>query len=116
MLLSSFPATLLQIIKVPTTPQGVQPENMPVLFKSLENEAPTTVPMDNTLADAVAVPNVGVNAFANIQPHLDKMVCLISQLFQQFFIYKKNVRSNFSTFVYGLVSKTSELNNISRYY
>ncbi|KAJ0173578.1 hypothetical protein K1T71_010727 [Dendrolimus kikuchii] len=53
---------------------GVQPESMPVLFKSLENEEPATLPMASTLGDAVAVPNVGVNAFANLQPHLNKML------------------------------------------
>lgn len=54
--------------------QGVQTENMPVFFKSLENEDPVMTPMKATLADAIAVTSVGVNSFANAQPQLDKMV------------------------------------------
>ncbi|KOB70556.1 Threonine dehydratase/deaminase, partial [Operophtera brumata] len=52
---------------------GVQAESMPVFFNSLENEEPVTIPMKATIADAIALPNVGVNAYANAQPQLDKM-------------------------------------------
>lgn len=53
---------------------------MPVLFKSLEMESMSTVAMQATLADAVAVPSVGVNAFHNAQPLVDKMVNIIITL------------------------------------
>lgn len=47
---------------------------MPTFFESLEKGQPVTKPMQNSLADSIAMPYVGVNAFYNALPLIDRMV------------------------------------------
>ena len=54
--------------------QGVQPEQTPTFYKSLESDEPVSLPIVNNVADAITVTNVGCNAYANAKPRLDKMV------------------------------------------
>lgn len=55
-------------------PQGVESEKCPSFTKALENGAPIYTPNKETLADGLAVPQVGYNAFATTVPLLDKMI------------------------------------------
>lgn len=54
--------------------QGVESEKCPSFTKALENKAPIYTPNQATLADGLAVPQVGYNAFATTVPLLDKMI------------------------------------------
>lgn len=54
--------------------QGVESEKCPSFSKALEHGKPVNVSIDPTLADGLAVPMVGFNAFATTVPLLDKMV------------------------------------------
>lgn len=47
---------------------------MPTFYESLECGNAVSKPMHNSLAEAIAMPYVGVNAFHTTQPLLDKMV------------------------------------------
>ncbi|KAM3960463.1 L-threonine ammonia-lyase-like [Aphomia sociella] len=67
-------ASVIKHVKPGCLVYGVQTEAMPVMFKSLESSDPVAVPVQATLADAIAVSNVGVNAFNNVRPLLDKML------------------------------------------
>lgn len=49
---------------------------MPALFNSLVRGQPESCPIVNTIADSIAIPGVGVNAFCTIKSRLDKMVCI----------------------------------------
>ncbi|EDS35312.1 threonine dehydratase/deaminase [Culex quinquefasciatus] len=53
---------------------GVESEKCPSFTKALENGAPIYTPNKETLADGLAVPQVGYNAFATTVPLLDKMI------------------------------------------
>lgn len=54
--------------------QGVESEKCPSFTRALENKAPIYTPNKETLADGLAVPQVGYNAFATTVPLLDKMI------------------------------------------
>jgi threonine dehydratase len=53
---------------------GIEPEVSPSYTRSLENGTPTSVPLQPTLADGLAVSQVGTNAFAIAQHYVDKVV------------------------------------------
>ncbi|XP_060805183.1 L-threonine ammonia-lyase isoform X2 [Amyelois transitella] len=53
---------------------GVQTEAMAPFFESLKVGAPVTVVTQPTMADAIAVPAVGVNSLHNALPLVDKML------------------------------------------
>ena len=61
--------------------QGVESECCSSFTKSLENGEPTYVKAEGTLADGLAVPLVGVNAFATAKSLIDKMVGITFLLF-----------------------------------
>lgn len=54
--------------------QGVESEKCPSFSKAIENGSPIETFIHPTLADGLAVPMVGYNAFATAAPLLDKMV------------------------------------------
>ncbi|XP_037294109.1 L-threonine ammonia-lyase isoform X2 [Manduca sexta] len=66
-------ARVIKHVKPTCLVYGVQVDNMPVFFKSLEIDDLLTVPMQSTMADAIAVTNAGVNGFHNARPLVDEM-------------------------------------------
>lgn len=54
--------------------QGVESERCPSFSKAMKAGKPVRVPIQSTLADGLAVPKVGYNAFATAHPLIDKMV------------------------------------------
>lgn len=54
--------------------KGVESEKCASFTKALECGEPTQITIHPTLADGLAVPMVGYNAFATVVPYLDKMV------------------------------------------
>lgn len=54
--------------------QGVESEKCPSFSKAIENGKPVETFIHPTLADGLAVPMVGFNAFVTAAPLLDKMV------------------------------------------
>ncbi|XP_058821522.1 L-threonine ammonia-lyase-like [Topomyia yanbarensis] len=67
-------ATAIKNLSPLTKIIGVESEKCPSFTKALENKAPMYVPNKPTLADGLAVPMVGYNAFATTVPLLDKMI------------------------------------------
>jgi threonine dehydratase len=53
---------------------GVEPETAASYLAAVEHGTPTSVKMDDTLGDGLAVPCVGTNAFALANLHVDKVV------------------------------------------
>uniref|UniRef100_A0A182SIR6 L-serine deaminase n=1 Tax=Anopheles maculatus TaxID=74869 RepID=A0A182SIR6_9DIPT len=53
---------------------GVESEKCPSFTRALENKGPVFVANQETLADGLAVPQVGYNAYATTVPLLDKMI------------------------------------------
>jgi threonine dehydratase len=53
---------------------GVEPERAASLAASINAGRPTRFPVQPTLGDGLAVPQVGDRAFALIKPHLDRLV------------------------------------------
>ncbi|CAH2231689.1 jg2347 [Pararge aegeria aegeria] len=53
---------------------GVQPERIPTFFNSIQSGEPTTLPYEPSIAESIAMPYVGVNAFGNAQRNVDKLV------------------------------------------
>uniref|UniRef100_A0A1B6D453 Serine racemase n=1 Tax=Clastoptera arizonana TaxID=38151 RepID=A0A1B6D453_9HEMI len=62
--------TLLPHVKI----YGVESDKCPSFSKALELGTPTPVPISSTLADGLAVPLVGYNAFATAKDLIDKMI------------------------------------------
>lgn len=58
----------------PSLRQGVESEKCASFTRAMENKGPITTPIKNTLADGLAVPKVGVNAYATAVPLIDRMV------------------------------------------
>lgn len=58
---------------------GVESEKCPSFSRALENGSPIYTQNKPTLADGLAVPKVGFNAFATVVPLLDKMVVVQEQ-------------------------------------
>lgn len=56
--------------------QGVESDRVPSFTKAIEHGRPVTVDGKSTLADGLAVPRVGCNAFATAVNLIDKMVTL----------------------------------------
>jgi threonine dehydratase len=54
--------------------QGVESERCASFSKALKAGKPVYTPIESTLADGLAVPMVGYNAFATAAPLIDKMV------------------------------------------
>lgn len=54
--------------------QGVESEKCPSFSKAMEHGEPVKVKIEPTLADGLAVPMVGYNAFQTATPLIDKMV------------------------------------------
>lgn len=67
-------ATAIKNLSPHTKIIGVESEKCPSFTKALENGAPIYTPNKETLADGLAVPQVGYNAFATTVPLLDKMI------------------------------------------
>ncbi|XP_055608096.1 L-threonine dehydratase catabolic TdcB-like isoform X2 [Uranotaenia lowii] len=67
-------ATAIKNLSPQTKIIGVESEKCPSFTIALENKAPVHVPIRETLADGLAVPQVGYNAFATTVPLLDKMI------------------------------------------
>lgn len=67
-------ATAIKNLSPQTKIIGVESEKCPSFTKALENKAPVYTPNKETLADGLAVPQVGYNAFATTVPLLDKMI------------------------------------------
>ncbi|XP_006621911.1 uncharacterized protein LOC102681649 [Apis dorsata] len=53
---------------------GVESEKCPSFYKARKADRPTYTRIDSTLADGLAVPVVGYNAFATANPLIDKLV------------------------------------------
>lgn len=60
--------------------QGVESDRCPSFSKALAAGKPTAVTIQSTLADGLAVPLVGYNAFHTAQPLIDKMVVFYFRL------------------------------------
>lgn len=54
--------------------KGVETENTASFSNAIKNGGPIYTPCSRTLADGLAVPTVGYNAYATVKPLLDKMV------------------------------------------
>lgn len=67
-------ATALKALSPKTKIIGVESEKCASFSRALENNGPVDTPIKNTLADGLAVPKVGVNAFVTAQPLIDRMV------------------------------------------
>ncbi|XP_023934766.1 L-threonine ammonia-lyase [Bicyclus anynana] len=66
--------TVVKQIKPSCLVYGVQPEKIPTFFKSLQVGEPVTLEYNSSIAESIAMPYVGINAFANAQRHTDKML------------------------------------------
>jgi threonine dehydratase len=53
---------------------GVESEKCASFHRALENGGPIYTPISSTLADGLAVPMAGYNAYATVKPLLDKLV------------------------------------------
>lgn len=67
-------ATAIKALNPKTKIIGVESEKCQSFTKALENGGPVYTPIKSTLADGLAVPTVGYNAYATVLPLLDKMV------------------------------------------
>ncbi|XP_026494237.1 L-threonine ammonia-lyase-like [Vanessa tameamea] len=67
-------ASVVKHVKPECLVYGVQSERLPTFYKSLEAGEPITLPYEPSIAEAIAMPYVGVNAFRNAQNLLDKML------------------------------------------
>lgn len=67
-------ATAIKNLSPNTKIIGVESEKCPSFTRALENGGPIFVANQETLADGLAVPQVGYNAYATTVPLLDKMV------------------------------------------
>lgn len=55
---------------------GVESDRCPSFSKAMQAGKPVQVPILSTLADGLAVPQVGYNAFATARPLIDKMIAV----------------------------------------
>ncbi|XP_017491093.1 PREDICTED: L-threonine ammonia-lyase-like [Rhagoletis zephyria] len=67
-------ATAIKALSPDTKVIGVESEKCPSFSNAMENNGPIYTPLDNTLADGLAVPKVGYNAYVTALPLIDKMV------------------------------------------
>lgn len=54
--------------------KGVETEKCPSMKMAIKNDEPFSVEIRSTLADGLAVPTVGYNAFHTVKPLIDQMV------------------------------------------
>ncbi|XP_068618950.1 L-threonine ammonia-lyase-like [Battus philenor] len=80
-------ATVIKHSKPSCLVYGVQSEVMPTFYESLEHGEPVTKPMQNSLAESIAMPYVGVNSFFNAQPLIDKMIVVNEDLIARAVLY-----------------------------
>jgi len=73
---SNRPIVTVAIIdlQIRTSFQGVESDRVPSFSRAMEHGRPVTVDARSTLADGLAVPRVGCNAFATAVNLVDKMV------------------------------------------
>lgn len=57
--------------------QGVETEKCPSMKAAMKFHEPTSVEIRSTLADGLAVPTVGYNAYLTVKPIIDKLVRLL---------------------------------------
>uniref|UniRef100_A0A1I8PCQ1 L-serine deaminase n=1 Tax=Stomoxys calcitrans TaxID=35570 RepID=A0A1I8PCQ1_STOCA len=67
-------ATAIKALSPKTKIIGVESAKCPSFSNAMENNAPIYTPIKNTLADGLAVPKVGYNAYVTALPLIDKMV------------------------------------------
>ncbi|XP_061393892.1 L-threonine ammonia-lyase [Musca vetustissima] len=67
-------ATAVKALSPKTKIIGVESAKCPSFSNAMENNGPIHTPIKNTLADGLAVPKVGYNAFVTALPLIDKMV------------------------------------------
>ncbi|XP_067617595.1 L-threonine ammonia-lyase [Eurosta solidaginis] len=67
-------ATAIKAVSPTTKVIGVESEKCPSFSNAMENNGPIHTPSENTLADGLAVPKVGYNAFITAMPLIDKLV------------------------------------------
>ncbi|CAB3404710.1 unnamed protein product [Caenorhabditis bovis] len=67
-------ATAVKKLSPTTQVIGICSETCPALIKSLEAGQPVYTPTKPTLADGLAVPNIGYNAFASIKGKVDDVI------------------------------------------
>lgn len=69
-------ATAIKHMHPTTKIIGVESEKCQSFTRALENGYPIHTPIQSTIADGLAVPTVGYNAYTTALPYLDKMVVL----------------------------------------
>ncbi|CAH2094552.1 unnamed protein product [Euphydryas editha] len=67
-------ATAVKHLKPHVLVYGVETEKCPSMEVALMKDEPVSVEIRSTLADGLAVPTVGYNAFATIKPLIDRMI------------------------------------------
>ncbi|XP_065371231.1 L-threonine ammonia-lyase [Calliphora vicina] len=67
-------ATAIKALSPKTKVIGVESAKCPSFSRAMENNGPVHTPIKNTLADGLAVPKVGYNAYVTAVPLIDKMV------------------------------------------
>ncbi|XP_017142318.1 L-threonine ammonia-lyase [Drosophila miranda] len=67
-------ATAVKALSPKTKIIGVESEKCASFTRAMENKGPIHTPIKNTLADGLAVPKVGYNAYATAMPLIDRMV------------------------------------------
>lgn len=67
-------ATAVKALSPKTKIIGVESEKCPSFTAAIEQSGPVRIPIKNTLADGLAVPKVGYNAYVTAKPLIDKMV------------------------------------------
>ncbi|CAH0728494.1 unnamed protein product, partial [Brenthis ino] len=72
--LAAAVSTVVKHVKPECLVYGVQSERIPTFYKSLEAGEPITLPYEPSIAEGIAMPYVGINAFKNAQMHLDKLL------------------------------------------
>ncbi|XP_041969462.1 L-threonine ammonia-lyase-like [Aricia agestis] len=69
-------ATAIKHLKPHVLIYGVETEKCPSMTSAMNNLEPTSVEIRSTLADGLAVPTVGYNAFATIDKIVDRMIAV----------------------------------------
>ncbi|KAJ8723862.1 hypothetical protein PYW07_007842 [Mythimna separata] len=72
--LAAAMATVIKHQKPSVLVYGVQPEQQPTFFESLQNDEPVSLPLHTNVADAITLTQIGVNAYHTAKPLLDKML------------------------------------------
>ncbi|KAI8115310.1 hypothetical protein FF38_09000 [Lucilia cuprina] len=67
-------ATAIKALSPKTKVIGVESAKCPSFSRAMENNGPVHTPIKNTLADGLAVPKVGYNAYVTAVPLIDKLV------------------------------------------